>query len=196
MNPPHLPPHPTSLGGHRSLALGSLHHTSNSHWLYFTYGNVYVSMLFSHIILLSPSPTVSFFRVINLLHTSKTIQMHPTSTQGHHAPAMSKPSGRAAHIEKLEPSPSGNIRDLIRGQYGSHTVCFCSDPHPLPSLSPFFPEATGHRDKNKEFCSLHEASQKILSNQDCVFPSLGKVQKVHADCAHKSSGKSLISRAQ
>ena len=29
----HLPPHPTPLGCHRALALSSLHHTTNSHWL-------------------------------------------------------------------------------------------------------------------------------------------------------------------
>ena len=30
---PHLPPHPIHLGCHRALALGSLRHTANSHWL-------------------------------------------------------------------------------------------------------------------------------------------------------------------
>ena len=38
MSPPSKPlsylyPHPTSLGCHRALALGSLHHTADSHWL-------------------------------------------------------------------------------------------------------------------------------------------------------------------
>ena len=31
----HLPPHSTPLGCHRTLALGSLHHTANSHWLFY-----------------------------------------------------------------------------------------------------------------------------------------------------------------
>ena len=29
----HLPPQPTSLDCHKTLALSSLHHTANSHWL-------------------------------------------------------------------------------------------------------------------------------------------------------------------
>ena len=47
--------HPTPLGYHRVLALVSLHHMANSHWLSLTYGNVYVSMLFCHISTPSPS---------------------------------------------------------------------------------------------------------------------------------------------
>lgn len=31
--PSHLPPHPISLGSHRALALGSLCHIANSHWI-------------------------------------------------------------------------------------------------------------------------------------------------------------------
>ena len=31
--PPHRPPHPTLLGCHRALVIGSLCHTANSHWL-------------------------------------------------------------------------------------------------------------------------------------------------------------------
>ena len=42
MSPPfytlsHLPPHLTPPGCHRALALGSLHHTANSHWLSILY---------------------------------------------------------------------------------------------------------------------------------------------------------------
>ena len=41
----HLPPHPTPLGTHRALALGSLLHPANSHWLFILYMALYVSML-------------------------------------------------------------------------------------------------------------------------------------------------------
>ena len=58
--PSHLPPHPTPLGCHRALDLGSLHHTGNSHWQSILHMvNVYVSMLPSQIIPPSPYPTVS-----------------------------------------------------------------------------------------------------------------------------------------
>lgn len=108
--------------------------------------------------------------------------MHSTSTQGHHAPAMRKLSGRGAHLEKLESSPSGNIRALIHGQRELHPVCLCSDPHPL-SLPLSYPEAAGRRDRT-EFYSRHEAAQKILCKSRLWVPftvSLflpRKVQKV------------------
>ena len=59
----YLPPHSIPPGFHRALALGSLHHTSNSHWLSVLHmvcktENV-VSVLFSQIISPSPSPTES-----------------------------------------------------------------------------------------------------------------------------------------
>ena len=53
-------PHPTPPGDHRALTLGSLHHTGNSHWLPTLHMViVHVSVLFSHVIPHSPSPTVS-----------------------------------------------------------------------------------------------------------------------------------------
>ena len=52
------PPNPASF--HRAPDLSSLHHTANFHWLSnFPYGDVYVSMLVSQSIPLSPSCTVS-----------------------------------------------------------------------------------------------------------------------------------------
>ena len=55
-----LPAHLIPLDCYRAPTLCSLHHTSNSHWLsIFTYGSIYVSMLFSQIVLPSPPPTVS-----------------------------------------------------------------------------------------------------------------------------------------
>ena len=67
--PSHLPPHLTPIGCHRALALGFLHYTANSHWLsILPYGNVYVSMLFSPIIPLSPSHTV--FRSLSFMSVS------------------------------------------------------------------------------------------------------------------------------
>ena len=45
----HLPPHPTSLGCHRTMALGSLHHTANSHWL------VYFTCMYAKLLQLSPT---------------------------------------------------------------------------------------------------------------------------------------------
>ena len=47
MSPPswnatHLPPHPIPLGCHRALALGFLHHTSNTHWLSILYIVMYM----------------------------------------------------------------------------------------------------------------------------------------------------------
>ena len=95
--------------------------------------------------------------------------MHSTSTQGHHAPAMCKLSSRGAHLEKLECSPSGNIRTLIHGQRELHPACLCSDPHPLSSLPLSYPEAAGRRDRT-EFYSLHEAAQKILSKSRLWIP--------------------------
>ena len=56
-------PHP---GGHRAPALGSLHHTPNSHLLSIgnLYGHVYVSMLFSQIL--------SYFQVPGTLNANDT----------------------------------------------------------------------------------------------------------------------------
>ena len=59
--PFHLPPHPIPLNGPLALALHALLHISNSTLaLCFTYGNVYVSMLFSQVIpsLLPLSPKI------------------------------------------------------------------------------------------------------------------------------------------
>ena len=68
----HLPPHSIASGCHRALVLGALSHISNSHWLsVFTYGNVYVSMLFSQITPPFPSPTESkslFLMSVSPLH--------------------------------------------------------------------------------------------------------------------------------
>ena len=56
-NPPRLPPHPIPLG---CTSFGfPLLYTKLSLLIYFTYGNIYVSMLFSQIIPSFPSPTVS-----------------------------------------------------------------------------------------------------------------------------------------
>ena len=44
-SPSHFPPHPTPLGCHRELDLSCVCHKANSH--YFTYGNIYISKLFS-----------------------------------------------------------------------------------------------------------------------------------------------------
>ena len=49
----HIPPHPTLLGCHRILALGSLLHT----WLSILHMVIYMFQCYSHIIP-SPSPTV------------------------------------------------------------------------------------------------------------------------------------------
>ena len=61
--PSHLPPHPIPPGCHRAPALGSLHHTSYSHWLsglpMVIY--IYVSKLFSQIIPPFPSPSGLFW---------------------------------------------------------------------------------------------------------------------------------------
>ena len=67
LEPPLPPPSPpTPLGCRRVLALVSLHHTLNSHWL-FVLHMVYVSVLFPHIISHSPSLTVSKMSVFPLL---------------------------------------------------------------------------------------------------------------------------------
>ena len=58
--PSHLFPHCMPLGCHRAPALGSLHHISSSLLgIYFTYGKVYVSVLFSQVVPLSSFLTVS-----------------------------------------------------------------------------------------------------------------------------------------
>ena len=60
--PYHLPPHPTPEGCRRAPDLSSLRHTANFHWLSnFKYVNVYVSMLLSQFVPLSPSPTRLLF---------------------------------------------------------------------------------------------------------------------------------------
>ena len=58
-SPFHLPPRPIPLGCPRAPALGALLHASNLHWasILYIYGNIHVLMLFSQIILPSPSPT-------------------------------------------------------------------------------------------------------------------------------------------
>ena len=54
----HLPPHPIPLGYTGALVLSALLHEWNLELvIYFTYGNIYVSMLFSQIILPLLSPT-------------------------------------------------------------------------------------------------------------------------------------------
>ena len=50
---------PLHLSCHRTLGLSSLHHTASFHWLSFTYGKAYVSVILSQFIPLSPSSTVS-----------------------------------------------------------------------------------------------------------------------------------------
>ena len=58
--PSHIPPHPTLLGCPRALDLSFLCHTTNFHWIYnFTYGNIYILMLFSELFPPFPSPTMS-----------------------------------------------------------------------------------------------------------------------------------------
>ena len=53
--PSHSPPHVTPLGCHRASPLGSLHHTANSHWLfYFTYGNAWFNTTLSN----CPTPSL------------------------------------------------------------------------------------------------------------------------------------------
>ena len=49
--PSQLPPQSHYSRWSENKGLSSLCHTANSHWLYFIYGNVYVSMLLSHTVL-------------------------------------------------------------------------------------------------------------------------------------------------
>ena len=63
----HFLPHPTPLGCHRAPTLSSLRHTENCHWpSNFTYGNIYVSVLFSKFV----SPTTSRFVSTSLFSMS------------------------------------------------------------------------------------------------------------------------------
>ena len=55
--PSHLPPHPTPLGCHRALGVHPLSLSKSLLTICLTYGNIYVSVLVSQIILPSPSPT-------------------------------------------------------------------------------------------------------------------------------------------
>ena len=61
LEPPSLPPHPSTLG-HHSTELGSLCHMANSHQLSVLHDNVHVSGLLSRLIPASPSPAVSTSR--------------------------------------------------------------------------------------------------------------------------------------
>ena len=45
--PFHLLPHPTALGCHRALGLGSLSHTANSHWLPVLYMVIFMFQFYS-----------------------------------------------------------------------------------------------------------------------------------------------------
>ena len=72
--PSHLPPHPIPLGGHRAQGLNSLHHTANSHWLsHFTYGNEYVSVLFSQFTPPTPFPPMSAKSVLCVCFSQTSI---------------------------------------------------------------------------------------------------------------------------
>jgi len=65
--PTHLPPHPIPLGGPSALAVSCIELRLV---IYFTYGNIHVSMLFSQIIPPLPSLTESkslFFISVSLL---------------------------------------------------------------------------------------------------------------------------------
>ena len=68
-SPSHMPSHPIPPGCHRTLALDALLQTYIRLLLviYFTYGNMYSSMIFSQIIPPSPSPTESFMSLSPLL---------------------------------------------------------------------------------------------------------------------------------
>ena len=52
--PSHLPPHPTPLGCHRALALGSWHHTANFRRLSILHMVVYMPSRLSHVDSLKP----------------------------------------------------------------------------------------------------------------------------------------------
>ena len=67
--PSHLPPHPIPQGRPSAPALSALSYAEPGLVIYFTYGNIHVSMLFSQISP-SPSPTESnslFFTSVSLL---------------------------------------------------------------------------------------------------------------------------------
>ena len=69
-NPPPTSPHPIPQGHPIALALRALSRASDLHWSSISHGNIHVSMLFSQIILPSPSPTESkslFFTSVSLL---------------------------------------------------------------------------------------------------------------------------------
>ena len=60
----HLPPHPAPLHCHRAPDLSSLHQNRKFPLvIYFTYGNVHVSVLFSQFIPFSPTVSASLFTV-------------------------------------------------------------------------------------------------------------------------------------
>ena len=78
--PSHLPPQPIPLGCPRALALSAVSCIRLGLVIYFTYGNVHISMLFSQIIPPSPPPTETkslFFITVSLLLSQ---------VQGHHPP--------------------------------------------------------------------------------------------------------------
>ena len=64
-SPSHLPPHPTSLGCHKTLNLCSLCHTANSHWLSILHMVIYIfnccSLNSSHHLLSLLCPQVCSF---------------------------------------------------------------------------------------------------------------------------------------
>lgn len=84
-----------------------------------------------------------------------------------------RPSGREAHSEKLEPTPSGHIRALIHAQHEPCPVCLWSGPHTVSSyLLPPTLKLQVIRTETKNSTAFTKQSRKCSLNQDCGFPGL------------------------